>query len=69
MTEVREYLDANSAFRECIRKLLKKSNESTSEAVLQAAMRLIEETQETDELLGDLFNQQVRVYKSVNPAF
>ncbi len=69
LTEVREYLNANATFRECIGTLLEASKDSSSDNLRKAAERLITETMETDELLGELFNQQVRIYKSINPSY
>jgi hypothetical protein len=69
MTKVRDYLAANAEYRDCVGKLIMKSSGTASENTLNAAKRLIDETLETDELLGDLFNQQVRIYKSANPDY
>ena len=66
MLEIREYLAANSAYRECVNKLLTAGGDEVSENTRKAALNLINETLETDQLLGDLFNQQVRIHKSTN---
>jgi hypothetical protein len=66
---VRDYLAANATYRECVAKLMQKDADTASEATLKAAQALIEETIETDELVGDLFNQQVRIHKSSNSEF
>ena len=67
MAEVREYLGYSAGFRECVEKLLLKQGDDAPEKVKKAALNLIQESLETDELLGSLFNQQVRVFKSLNP--
>lgn len=69
MHKVRDYLAANASYRECVVKLMQKGADTASEATLKAAQRLIDETIETDELVGDLFNQQVRIHKSSNSEF
>ncbi|MBN1380014.1 MAG: hypothetical protein JXA04_12355 [Gammaproteobacteria bacterium] len=67
MVAVRDFLAANAQYRACVIALVDKSTESASENTIKAARRLIEESLETEELLGELFNQQVRIYKSINP--
>lgn len=67
MTEIRDYLSANAAFRECAGAVLKKGTDSLPENTKAVIKRTIEESVETDELLADLFNQQVRIFKAANP--
>ena len=67
MTEVRDYLAKSAQYRDCVTTLIDKSADSAAENTVRAARALIEESLETDELLGELFNQQVRIYKAANP--
>lgn len=66
MSQIQDFLAAGSAYRECVNKLLEAGGDEVSENTRKAARYLIDESLETDELLGDLFNQQVRLFKSLN---
>jgi hypothetical protein len=67
MKAVREYLAKSTEFRGCVSALLHQEDEKSSESVKKAAVYMIQETLETEELLADLFNQQIRIYKQINP--
>ncbi len=67
METVKSYQQKNNAYRECLTQHMEKLGDEATEQGKAAVESAIAESIDTEELVADTFNTQLRLFKTQNP--
>ena len=66
MQSVKAFIDQSVAYRSCLEQKLVALGENVDPKVRQSMAGLYQESSSMEELVADMFNTQLRLYKSAN---